>query len=68
MNMCNTCSGVSGLLVLLGGLSLLGFGLGYLEGSMGHVASGVFFSLYGLAVLAHAGGMCPNCKMPMRGR
>ncbi|MDP2717457.1 MAG: hypothetical protein Q8P02_01805 [Candidatus Micrarchaeota archaeon] len=57
------CKNVCGLLVLIGGLSFLAFGLKWWNvGLLVHLVAGAAFSLYGLAKLAHAMHMCPACK------
>ncbi len=58
----NMCNKVCGLLVLLAGLMFLGSGLGYLGMTTAHIGAGALLGLYGLALLCHAMGMCPNCK------
>lgn len=64
--MCSTCKNVMGVLVLLAGLSLLGFGLGYLNGATAHLAAGGLLTLAGLGKLVHGMNMCPSCAGPSK--
>ncbi len=66
MEMCGTCSGITGFLVFLAGGFLLMSGLGMLDGATSSVLSGALLLLYGLGVLVHSAGMCKMCKMPSK--
>ncbi|MBS3070575.1 hypothetical protein J4220_03655 [Candidatus Micrarchaeota archaeon] len=57
-----TCKMLSGLLVLLAGLTLLAFGYNLLAVMAAHQIAGILLALYGIAKLAHAIGACPMCK------
>ena len=56
------CGSISGIIVLLAGLSFLAFALGMLGGMTANLIAGILLALYGLSVLVHALNMCPMCK------
>jgi hypothetical protein len=60
--MCKTCGVVSGVLVIVAGAALLGFGLGNLTGMQAHIVAGGALGLYGVGLFVHAFGLCPMCK------
>lgn len=63
------CCKVSGLLVLLAGLSFLAYGLGVLkDGLMVHLAAGLFLTLYAVGKMMHAMDMCPSCQVEPEGK
>lgn len=62
VGMCGTCTILSGVVVLVAGVSFAGL----LGAAVAGMASGTFggwlLALYGLAILIHGLKLCPMCK------
>ncbi|MBI2444851.1 hypothetical protein HYV43_00500 [Candidatus Micrarchaeota archaeon] len=60
----SACCKMSGLMLLISGLSFLTYGLNiWKDGMLVHLVGGLFLTLYALGSMMHAMDMCPSCQV-----